>query len=130
MHGSRSNALLTAGLATSALLLAVHSLRMAPDPDLVARAWPATALTTVMLIMAPPRHRRALAALAGVLFLTACVVAGRAPFFAFGLALANVVEALLVVRWLTGSELERPQLRTWVDYRRWLLGIAVASCTA
>jgi PAS domain S-box-containing protein len=130
VHGSRSNALLTAGLATSALLLAVHSLRMAPDPDLVARAWPATALTTVMLIMAPPRHRRALAALAGVLFLTACVVAGRAPFFAFGLALANVVEALLVVRWLTGSELERPQLRTWVDYRRWLLGIAVASCTA
>jgi PAS domain S-box-containing protein len=36
VQGSRSNGLLTAGLATSALVLAVHALRAAPDPELVA----------------------------------------------------------------------------------------------
>ncbi len=130
MRGSRSNALLAAGLLTCALLLAIHALRQAPAPELVARAWPATGLTTVVLMLAPPRHARALAGVVALLFLSACLIAGRGPAFAVGFGLANAVEALLVLRWLTGSEVDRPQLRTWRDYRRWLLGIAVASCAA
>ncbi len=130
MQGSRSNALLAAGLATSALLLAVHSLRATPDPELVARAWPATALTAVLLMLTPPRYTRSLAGFVALLFLTACLIAGRGPVFSVGFALANAVEALLVVRWLTGFEMDRPQLRSWRDYRRWLLGITVASTTA
>jgi hypothetical protein len=130
LQGSRSNALLAAGLATSALLLAIHSLRSTPDAELVARAWPATALTTVVLMLAPPRYARGLAGFVALLFLTACLVAGRGIVFSVGFALANAVEALLVLRWLTGFEVDRPQLRSWQDYRRWLLGIAVASCAA
>ena len=130
MQGSRSNALLAAGLATSALLLAVHSLRATPDPELVAQAWPATALTAVVLMLVPPRHTRAVAGLVALLFLAACLIAGRGPVFSVGFGLANGVEALLVLRWLSGFDEERPRLRTWVDFRRWLLGITVASCTA
>lgn len=130
LQGSRSNALLTAGLATSALLLAVHSLRATPDLELVARAWPATALTTVMLIMAPPRFTRALTAFVAALFLVGGLIAGRDPVFSVGFALANAVESLLVLRWLTGFEVVRPALRTWTDFRRWLLGISVASFAA
>ncbi|MET0997956.1 MAG: hypothetical protein ABWX73_04495, partial [Marmoricola sp.] len=104
MRGSRSNVLLAAGLSTCALLLAIHALRQAPAPELVARAWPATALTTVVLMLAPPRHARALAGFVALLFLAACLIAGRGPAFAVGFALANAVEALLVLRWLTGFE--------------------------
>ena len=122
--------MLAAVLATSAFLLAVHSLRSTPDPSLVARAWPATALTTILLILAPPRHARALAGFIAVLFGAACLIAGRDLMFSFGFAVANAVEALLVVRWLTGYSSERPQLRSWVDYRRWLTSITVASSAA
>ncbi len=129
MRGSRSNTLLAVGLSTCAFLLAIHALRQAPAPELVARAWPATGLTTVVLLICPPRHARALAGLVALLILAACLIAGRGPVFGVGFAVANAVEALLVLRWLTGFEEERPQLRTWRDYRRWLLGIAVASCS-
>lgn len=130
MHGSRSNVLLTAGLSATTLVLAAHSLRVTADPELVARAWAATAVATVMVLLAPPRWTRTLTALVAGLILTACLVAGRDPVFSVGFALANAVEVLVVVRWLTGSESGRPQLRTWSDYRRWLLGITVASCAA
>ncbi len=130
MHGSRSNVLLTAGLSATTLVLAAHSLRVTADPELVARAWAATAVATVMVLLAPPRWTRTLTALVAGLMLTACLVAGRDPVFSVGFALANAVEVLVVVRWLTGSESGRPQLRTWSDYRRWLLGITVASCAA
>ncbi len=130
VHGSRSNVLLTAGLSATALMLAVHSLRVTADPELVARAWAATAVATVMVLLAPPRWTRALTALVAGLMLTACLLAGRDLVFSVGFALANAVEVLVVVRWLTGSESGRPQLRTWSDYRRWLLGITVASCAA
>jgi PAS domain S-box-containing protein len=130
VRGPRANALLAAGLATSALLLAVHSLRSTPDPALVAQAWPATALTTVLLMLAPRRHARLVAVLVGLLFLLAGVIAGRGPVFAVGFAIANAVEALLILRWLTGFEVERAELRTWPDYRRWLLGIVVAGYAA
>jgi PAS domain S-box-containing protein len=130
VQGSRSNGLLTAGLATSALVLAVHALRAAPDPELVARWWPATALTTLVLILWPTRHVRALAGLVAVLFLVASLVAGYDLVFSIGFATANAVEALLVLRWLTGFEADRPQLRSWTDFRRWLLGITVASFAA
>ncbi len=130
MHGSRSNVLLTAGLSATTLVLAAHSLRVTADPELVARAWAATAVATVMVLLAPPRWTRTLTALVAGLMLTACLVAGRDPVFSVGFALANAVEVLVVVRWLTGSESGSPQLRTWSDYRRWLLGITVASCAA
>ncbi len=130
MQGSRQNALLAAGLATFALLLAVHSLRATPDPELVAQAWPATALTAVVLMLVPSRYTRAVAALAVLLFLAVCLLTGRGPVFSVGFALANGVEALLVLRWLTGFDVEHAELRTWADYRRWLLGITVASCAA
>ncbi len=130
MQASRSNALLAAGLATSGLLLAVRSLRVTPDPELVAQAWPATALTAVVLLLLPSRYTRVVAGLAVLLLLAVCLITGRGPVFSVGFALANGVEAMLVLRWLTGFDVERPELRTWLDYRRWLLGIAVASCAA
>ena len=130
MKGSRSNSLLVAGLVTAALLLAVRALRTTPDPDLVAQAWPATALTAVVLMLVPPRYTRAMAGLVALLFLAAGLIADRGVVFSVGFALANAIEALLVIRWLTGLEAERPELRTWPDYRRWLLGITVASCAA
>jgi PAS domain S-box-containing protein len=128
--GPRSNAPLAAGLATSAVLLAVHSLRSTPEPALVAHAWPAAALLTILLLLAPPRFVPPVAGMVGLIVLIACWVAGRGPVFSIGFALANAVEALLVVRWLTGFEGDRPQLRSWGDYRRWLLGISVASLAA
>jgi PAS domain S-box-containing protein len=128
--GPRSNAPLAAGLATSAVLLAVHSLRSTPEPALVAHAWPAAALLTILLLLAPPRFVRPVAGMVGLIVLIACWVAGRGPVFSIGFALANAVEALLVVRWLTGFEGDRPELRSWGDYRRWLLGISVASLAA
>ncbi len=130
MQGTRSNGLLTAGLATSALVLAVISLRAAPDPELVARWWPATALITIVLIRAPAHLARLLAGLAALLFLAASLIAGHDVVFSIGFAVANAVEALLVLRWLTGFGTDRPQLRSWTDFRRWLSGIAVASCAA
>lgn len=108
----------------------MHSLRSTPDPALVAQAWPATALTTVLLMLAPPRHARVLAGLVALVFLVACLIAGRGPVFAVGFAIANAVEALLILRWLTGFEVDRAELRSWADYRRWLLGIVVAGHAA
>ncbi|MCW2763126.1 MAG: domain S-box protein [Marmoricola sp.] len=130
MHGSRANRLLSAGLAASALLLAVYSLRATPDPELIARWWPATAFTTVALILSPARHARALTFAGAVLFFAAGMLGERGVVFSVGFAVANAVEALLVLRWLTGFEVDRPQLRSWHDYRRWLLGITVASCAS
>jgi PAS domain S-box-containing protein len=112
------------------VLLAVHSLRSTPEPALVAHAWPTAALVTILLLLAPPRFVRPVAGMVGLIVLIACWVAGRGPVFSIGFALANAVEALLVVRWLTGFEGDRPQLRSWGDYRRWLLGISVASLAA
>lgn len=128
MRGPRATALLAVGLAVSALLLAVHSLRA--DPELVGQAWPATSLLTALLMIAPPRQARALAVVVAIVVMAACSIAGRSLVFSVGFALANAVEALLVVRWLTGFDRDRPQLRTWVDYRRWLLGISTASLAA
>lgn len=130
MRGTRANALLLAALATAALVLAVYSLRSASDPALVARAWPATALTTVLLILAPPRRVHVLTVMIAALFLLASLVAGHGLLFAGGFAVANAVEALLILRWLTGFDVEGPQLRSWMDYRRWLLGVVVASLAA
>ena len=116
-------------LATSALVLSVYCLNHAPDPAMVARWWPATTLITVMLILAP-HHARPLAGLAAALIFAATLYAGHDIAFAIGFAIANAVEAMLVLRWLTGFEEERPQLRSWSDFRRWLIGLTVASLAA
>lgn len=129
-HGPRVAGALAACLAACALVLAVHSLRATPDAELVARWWPATALTTVALFLAPARLTRLLTGGVALLFLVAGLVAGLDPVFSIGFAIANAVEALIVVRWLTGFTVGRPQLRSWLDYRRWLVGITVGSCAA
>jgi PAS domain S-box-containing protein len=126
---SRANGLLIAVLAAAALVLSVYCLAHAPDPAMVARWWPATTLTTVMLILAP-RQARELAGLAAVIVLAASLYAGLGIAFALGFAIANAVEALLVLRWLTGFDVDRPQLRSWTDFRRWLIGLTVASAAA
>jgi PAS domain S-box-containing protein len=130
VHDSRATGVLTACLAVGAFVLAVYALRVAPVPELVARWWPATALVTVMLFVAPARRTRLLTILVALLFFVAGLVAGRDLVFSAGFAIANAVEALIVVRLLAGFETSRPQLRSWVDYRRWVLGIAVGGCAA
>jgi PAS domain S-box-containing protein len=130
LHGSRAHRLLASGLLAAAMALAVHGLRTTPDPELIARWWPATALTTIVLILAPPRHGRVLTGLVAALLLGAGLVAGRGVVFSTGFAAANAVEALLVLRWLTGLGADRPQLRTWTDYRRFLVAIAAAGLAA
>ena len=130
MQGSRSTYLLTAGLAGPAFLLAVRSLDHAPDPDLVARWWVSTALVTTLLVLAPRDHLRRLTWGIALVFLAAGLVAGRGLTFSFGLAVANTAEALVVLWWLTGFGPDRPPLRAWSDYRRWLVGISVGSLVA
>ena len=130
MLRSRTTGLLVAVLALLTLLVARRSLLASPDPDLVARWWVATALATVMLLLAPRHLTRHLTALVAVLFVVAGLLAGRGPTFAVGFALANVAECLVVVWFLTGFETERPGLRTWRELRRWLFGITTAGLTA
>ncbi len=130
MHGSRANGLLAAALASAAFLLAVNALTAAGDSVLVALWWPSTALLTALLIKAPPRRVRLLAGFAALVFLAAALLAGRGPVFAVGFAVANTVEAMLVLRWLTGFDVEHAQLRSWTDYRRLLVGIGIASGAA
>jgi PAS domain S-box-containing protein len=121
---------MTAGLAASALAVAVYALRESPDPMLVARWWPATALTTAMLVTAPRRQTRILLPLVFLVMVVASLVAGRGPVFAGGFALANTIEAIVVLWWLTGFEVDRPELRSWADYFRWLIAITLGAWAA
>ncbi len=130
MRGTRITALIAVGLAAAALLLAVHLLRTAPDVALVAQTWPTTAVLTAMLLLSPTRLRGIGVALIAVIVLVACLVAGRGLLFSSGFAVANAVEVLVVLRWLRAFDTERPQLRTWEDYRRWLGGVFAASSLA
>jgi len=130
VHGSRTTGLLTAGLAASALAVAVYALRETPDPMLVARWWPATGLATAMLLTAPRRQARLLVPVVFVLFLAASLLAGRDGVFATGFAAANTIEAMIVLWWLTGFEVGRPELRSWTDYFRWLVAISLGAWAA
>ena len=130
MRSSRATVVLSAALATVALLLAVHALRATPDLDLVARWWPTTALMTVAIFVSPPRHTRALVGVLTAIVLVACLFVGRDVVFSIGFAIANAVEALIVFRMVAGFDGKRPQLRSWVDYRRWLLATLVGSLAA
>jgi integral membrane sensor domain MASE1 len=130
VHGSRSTGLMTAGLAALATAVAVYALRETPDPMLVARWWPATALTTAMLVIAPRRQTRILVPLVFVVFLAASLIAGRDPVFSAGFAAANTIEGAIVLWWLTGFEVDRPELRSWTDYFRWLVAITLGAWAA
>jgi PAS domain S-box-containing protein len=130
VHGSRKIGLLTVGLAASALAVAVYALRETPDPTLVARWWPATALTTALLVSTPRRHTRLLLALVALVFLAASLVAGRDTTFSIGFAVANTIEAVVVLWFLTGLEVSRPELRSWADYFRWLMAISLGAWAA
>ena len=128
VHGSRVTHAVAACLALAAFVLAVHALRFSPAPEIVARWWPSTALVTVAMLLAPARFTRLFTGGAAALFLVAGLVAGHDPTFAAGFAVANAAEALIVVRLLAGFTATRPPLRSWVDYRRWLLAITVGAC--
>jgi PAS domain S-box-containing protein len=130
VRGTRITAPIAVGLAAAALALSVHSLRTAPDAALVAQAWPATAVLTAMLLLFPARHRRISVGVVALIVIAACLVAGRGLLFTSGFALANAVEVLVVLRWLRAFEIDRPQLRTSEDYRRWLIGVFTASSLA
>jgi PAS domain S-box-containing protein len=130
VHGSRTTGLMTAGLAACALVVAVYALRETPDPLLVARWWPATALTTAMLVTARRRHSRLLVPLVFLVFLVASLVADRGLVFACGFAAANTIEAVIVMWWLTGFEVDRPELRSWTHYFRWLIAISLGAWAA
>lgn len=130
MPASLRTGLLAAGLTALSLVVTVRSLSAAPSSELVAQWWPATALATVVLLIAPSRYTRGSIVLMAIGFFAANLLGGRGFVFATGFALANALEALLVLRWLTGFEAKPFQLRSWADYRRWLLGIIVASSAA
>jgi PAS domain S-box-containing protein len=127
---SRSTGLMTAGLAASALAVAVYALQETPDPELVARWWPATALATAMLVIAPRRRTKLLLPVVFGIVLVASLLADRDPVFAVGFAVANTIEAVIVLWWLTGFEVDRPELRSWNDYFRWLIAIALGAWAA
>ena len=58
------------------------------------------------------------------------LLAGHDVVFSLGFAVANTVEVLVVVWWLTRFEEGVPRLHTWGDYRRWLIGICLGSAAA
>jgi PAS domain S-box-containing protein len=130
VHGSRSTGVMTAALAASTLAVGVYALRHTTDPMLVARWWPATALATAMLVTTPRRHTRVLLPLVFLIVLAASLVAGRDVVFASGFAVANTIEAAIVLWWLTGFEVNRPELRSWADYFRWLIAITLGAWAA
>ena len=123
MRAARTNGLLAACLTACALLLAYRALHAAPDPDLVARWWPASVLVTTLFLLLPRQDLRSLTFRATTGLFAAGVMAGRDGLFAIGFAVANVVEVLIVVGWLTRFEEGMPSLRSWGDYRRWMIGI-------
>jgi PAS domain S-box-containing protein len=130
VHGSRGRGLLAAGLTACALVAAYRALNAAPDPSLVARWWPATALVTVLFLMLPRQAARGFTFLATTGFFAIGLLAGRDVVFSLGFAVANIVEVLVVVWWLTKFEEGVPRLHSWSDYRRWLVGICLGSAAA
>ena len=130
MHGSRGRGLLAAGLTALALLAAYRALHAAPDPELVARWWPATALVTILFLLLPRHDARGFMFLATTGFFAVGLLAGRDAVFSLGFAVANTVEVLVVVWWLTRFEEGMPRLHSWSDYRRWLVGICLGSVAA
>ena len=130
MPNSRIAVLLTPALVAGVAALTVLSLARTTDPGVVTRWWPATAVATALVLLAPRRRTRPLLGLLGVSFLVGGLIAGRGWGFSAGFALANVAECGVLVWWLTGLELERAGLRTWGELRRWLSGVALASAAA
>ena len=130
MRGTRTAGLLSAGLVAASFALAVYSLHETPDPMLVARWWPATALATALLVSAPRRQARFLIFLVLLVFVAAGLVAGHGAVFSVGFAVANTIEAVVVLWWLTGLEVDRPELRSWADYFRWLVAISLGALAA
>ena len=127
MRGARANGLMAAGLTAVALGTAFRTLDAVPDPHLVARWWPATALITVLFLLLPREDTRGLTFLTTAGMFAVAVMVGHQGLFAITFAVANTAEVLVVVWWLTRLEEGVPSLRSWGDYRRWLLGIT-AGC--
>lgn len=130
MRGARTNGLLAAGLTACALATAYRALDAAPDPELVARWWPASALLTILFLLLPRTDAKSLTFLITAGLVAIGALAGLDGVIAFGLAIANAVEVLVIVWWLTRFRDGIPELRAWSDYRRWLVGICVGSLAA
>ena len=128
--GLDTQGLLAAGIVACALGLASGYLAGAPDPSWLARWWPSTVLVTIVFLLTPRRDTRTLTFLTTTGFFAAALLAGHDGLFSIGFAVANTVEVLVVVWCLTRFESVRPELRTWGDYRRWLLGIGAGSLVA
>ena len=127
MSPTRANALGAASLTACAMLLAYRALIAAPDHELVSRWWPATVLLTVLFLRRPRKDVKALTLLVVVGLTAVTVLAGRNGLFAIGFGVANAVEVLVIVWWVTRFEDGVPELGVWADYRRWLLGILMGS---
>ncbi|SDR73915.1 hypothetical protein SAMN04488570_0219 [Nocardioides scoriae] len=124
-----ARALGSVSLGSIALATAYVSLDRSPVPDLVSRWWLATAVATVLLMKLPREHVRRTAIALGVGFLVVGLVTGQGVVLSLGLAVGNVVESLVVVRWVTRFEPGRAALASWTAYRRWLVGIGLG-CAA
>ena len=130
MRGARANGLLAAGLTACALALAFRALHAAPDPHLVARWWPATVLITALFLLLPRQDVRGLTFLTTAGMFAVAVMVGHPGLFSIAFAVANTAEVLTIVWWLTRLQEGVPSLRSWGDYRRWLLGITTGSLVA
>jgi hypothetical protein len=111
------------------MLTAYRALHAAPDPELVARWWPATVMVTALFLLLPRQDLRGLSFLSTVGLFAVGVLSGHDGLFSIGFAVANTAEVMVIVWWLTRLREGVPSLRSWGDYRRWLLGIT-AGCLA
>ena len=120
----------TAAFACAVLLASGRAYHAAPDPHLVARWWPAAALATALLLLTERRHRAiVMVPLLGA-FVLAGAYAGTGLAFSALFGLVNLLEAVVVLWWLTRFREGRPAMRAWRDFRRWVLAIVLASCVA
>ena len=60
--------------------------------------------------------------------MAASLLAAAAP--ALKKTFVHTIEAVVVLWWLTGFEVNRPELRSWSDYFRWLVAITLGAWAA
>ncbi len=123
----RTNLLPTVAFCAVILLASARAYHAAPDPHLVARWWPAAALATALLLVTERKLLPLVAATLLGTFVWAGLHAGQGLTFSVLFGLVNVLEAVLVLWWLTRFRDGPPEMRTWSDYRRWLAAITTAS---
>ncbi|HXH79350.1 ATP-binding protein [Nocardioides sp.] len=98
-----------------------------PGGDGVSQWWVASAIGACAMVASPRSHAWWL--FTGVVVLTGAgnVLGGREPISAPGLALANGVESYVIARMLTLNWSGPARLRSWLDLRRYVVVMALAS---